>query len=133
MVSEPPDARPLGVSDDRAVELCRDWMVHLGASDTVVATGTARDVCDLFSRRYLVWVDNTRGNLESHKVLFAAAVASNDGRQPIIFKRGGIRLDAQRQADLHGVALFYYAPADGVLEGANTLGNELRASGLSDH
>ncbi|WP_370055985.1 hypothetical protein [Leifsonia sp. EB41] len=130
---EEPDARSLGVSDEEAVSLCRDWMLHLGALDTVVASGESRDICDLFSGRYLAWVDNTRGNLDGEKVMFAAGVASRDGRQPIIFKRGGIRLEAQRQADLHGVALFYYAPSDGVLEGANILGHQLRASHLSDH
>ena len=121
---------PLGVSDDGAIRLCRDWMLHLGAVDTVVATGSVRAVCDLFSRRYLAWVDNGRGNLGSDAVLHAAAVASGDGRQAMIFKRGGIRLDAQRQAEMRGVALFYYVPSDGVLEGANALGVHLRASGL---
>jgi hypothetical protein len=89
-----------------------------------------RDVCDLFSSRYLAWVDNGRANLESHVVLHAAQVASSDGRQAMIFKRGGIRGEAQQLADSYGVALFSYVPADGLLEGANPLGYQLRASGL---
>lgn len=130
MVIEEPEPMPLGVSDDGAVALCRHWMVHLGAADTVVASETVRAVCDLFSSRYLAWVDNGRGSLEVEAVLRAAEVASSDGRQPIIFKRGGIRGDAQSQADLRGVALFSYVPSDGLLEGANPLGFQLRASGL---
>lgn len=129
--ADAPGPMPLGVSDEGSIALCRAWMFHLGASDTVIASGQAREVCDLFSSCYLAWVDNQRGNLESQAVERAAMLASNDGRRPIIFKRGGIRLDAQRQADLRGVALFYYAPADGILEGANSLGHQLRASGLS--
>ena len=121
---------PLGVSDDGAIVLCRDWMVHLGAADTVVAAGPVRAVCDLFSSRYLGWVDNGRGSLEVEAVRRAAEVADKDGRQPMIFKRGGIRGDAQAQADLRGVALFSYVPSEGLLEGANPLGYQLRASGL---
>lgn len=131
MASEEPKPIPLGISADGAVVLCRDWMVHLGAIDTVVTSGPAQAVCDLFSSRYLAWVDNGRGSLEVDAVLRAASVASTDGRQPMIFKRGGIRGDAQAQADMRGVALFSYVPSDGLLEGANPLGYQLRASGLS--
>ena len=75
MAIDQPAPSPLGVSDDRAAALCRDWMVHLGAGDTVVASGTVRTVCDLFSSHYLAWVDNKRGNLESAMVMRAAMVA----------------------------------------------------------
>ena len=105
-------------------------MIYLGATDAVAASGATREICDLFSNRYLAWVDNKRGNLEGDLVARAVMVASDDGRQPIIFKRGGVRLEAQQQADLHGVALFYYVPSDGRLEGANPLGRQFRASGL---
>jgi len=105
--------------------------MHLGAADTLAASGAAQEVCDLFSRRYLAWVDNSRGNLDADAVVRASRVASIDGRQPIIFKRGGIRPDAQRQADALGVALLSYVAVDGLLEGANPLGYELRAAGLS--
>jgi hypothetical protein len=121
---------PLGVSDEGAVILCRDWMRHLGATDTIAAVGESRTVCDLFSSRYLAWVDNHRGNLEIDRVARAAYVALHDGRQPLIFKRGGIRLDARRRADLDGVALFSYVPSDAVLAGANPLGHDLRLHGL---
>lgn len=130
VATEEPLPMPLGVSDNQAVALCRDWMVHLGAADTVVASGSVRDTCDLFSSRYLAWVDNGRASLESNAVIHAARVASNDGRRAIIFKRGGIRGEAQQLADSYGVALFSYVPSDGLLEGANPLGYELRASGL---
>lgn len=129
--NDPPPAMPLGVSDAGAIQLCRDWMVHLGASDTVVASGSVRTVCDLFSRQYLAWVDNGRSNLEAAVVDHAVRVASSDGRQPMIFKRGGIRWEAQQLADSCGVALFSFVPSDGLLEGANPLGYQLRASGLS--
>lgn len=130
MSTDQPLIEPLGVSDDRAVILCRDWMVHLGAADTIVASGSVRSICDLFSSHYLAWVDNGRGNLEADTVLRAAGVASSDGRQAMIFKRGGIRGDAQQLADASSVALFSYVPSDGLLEGANPLGYQLRASGL---
>lgn len=130
VVTEEPEPRPLGVSDDGAVVLCCDWMVHLGAADAVVATGPTRTVCDLFSSRYVAWVDNRREALDLETVVRAAEVAARDGRQPMIFKRGGIRAEAQLFADSRGVALFAYVPSDGLLEGANPLGYQLRASGL---
>lgn len=118
------------MSDQGAILLCRDWMVHLGATDTVVAEGPAREVCDLFSRRYIAWVHNERGNLDVEPIQRAAEAAAADGRQPLIFKQGGVRPEAQRQADQCGVALFLYAPSDAVLEGANPLGSRLRYLGL---
>ena len=131
MNRDEPGPNPLGVSNEGAVRLCRQWMVHLGATDTVVASGPTRAVCDLFSSRYVAWVDNGREALGATAVLRAAEVASSDGRQAMIFKRGGIGGDAQRQADRRGVALFSYLPSDGILEGANPLGYQLRAAGLS--
>lgn len=131
MQTEMPAPRPSGVSLDGAIALCREWMVHLGAADTRVTIGPAREICDLFSGRYLAWVDNSRANLAEDLVIRASHVASSDGRQPIIFKRGGIRPDAQRRADELGVALFSYVAVDGLLEGANPLGYMLRATGLA--
>lgn len=129
MSMEPPPV-PLGVSDEQAVGLCRDWMVHLGAADTVQASGEARNACDLYSRRYLVWVSNRRGNLEEDPVVRASRVASSDGRQPLIFVRGGVFPEAQQQANVLGVALFSFKAVDGSLEGANELGRQLRLTGL---
>ena len=106
-------------------------MAHLGAVDATIASGRARDVCDIFSSHYLAWVDNSRASLDSEAVIRAARVAYSDGRRAIIFKRGGIRGDAQAQADSRGVALFSYVPSDGLLEGANPLGYQLRAAGLT--
>lgn len=105
-------------------------MVHLGASDTVVADVSTRAVCDLFSARYIAWVDNGRGNLDVAPVLRAAQVAAVDGRQAIVFKQGGVRPEAQRQADQLGVALLLYVPSDAVLEGGNSIGYRLRNLGL---
>lgn len=128
---EAPAPLPLGISDEGAIALCRDWMVYLGAVDTTVAYDSSKSVCDLFSSRYLAWVNNQRGSLELSEVRRAAQIAARDGRQPIIFKRGGIRLDAQRQANLDRIALFLYIPSDGILEGGNALGFQLRDLGLS--
>ncbi|WP_157696965.1 hypothetical protein [Leifsonia sp. 21MFCrub1.1] len=131
MSIEPPTPIPSGVSYEGAVELCRGWMAYLGATDTVIASAHVRQTCDLYSNRFIAWVDHHRGNLEPELVEHAARVSSVDGRRPLIFTRGGVLPDAQMRADALGVALFCYVAIDGSLEGANGLGYQLRDSGLS--
>ncbi|WP_271177212.1 hypothetical protein [Leifsonia poae] len=128
---EPPPPIPSGVSCDGAVELCRDWMRYLGATDAVVASGHVRETCDLYSSRFVAWVDHHRGNLEPDLVEHAALVSSADGRRALVFVRGGVFPAAKRRADALGVALFCYVAIDGSLEGANPLGFKLRADGLN--
>ncbi|GAA1440699.1 hypothetical protein GCM10009617_08220 [Leifsonia poae] len=50
-----PAPRPFGVSDEEAIELCREWMVYLGATDALAYEGASAamtlDVyADLFGR-----------------------------------------------------------------------------------
>lgn len=130
---EPPSPRPFGVSDDEAIGLCKEWMVYLGAWDTVVSGATARDSCVLYSSRYLAWVDNGRGNLDVVAVENAAALAATDGREPLIFLRGGVRPVAQERADALGVALLNYRERDRALDGRSRLGREIIATGLAGH
>jgi hypothetical protein len=128
---DPPPARPYGVSDEEAVELCRDWMIYLGAADTVAASGDARELCDLYSSSYVAWVHNERGNLEQDEVARAAHLSSADGRRALIFVRGGVLPDAQQLADKLGVAVFWFGATDGSLEGGSRIGFDVRASGLA--
>lgn len=123
--------RPFGVSDEEAVELCREWMIYLGAADSVVATGGTGEFCDLYSSRYLGWVDNGRGNLDVDAVEKAAAFAAADGRQPLIFLRGGVRPVAQERADVLEVALLNYRERDRALDGRSRLGRKIIATGLT--
>ena len=127
---EPPAPRPFGVSADEAVELCREWMIYLGAVDTVAAQDPARQLCDLYSSRYLAWVDNRRGNLDLDAVENAARLATSDGRQALIFVRGGVRPVAQQQADALGLAILWYHAVDATLAGASRAGLAVVASGL---
>lgn len=129
--TEAPRPMPYGASAGQAVLLCRNWMVYLGATDAVEAVGPVRVVCDLYSRRFIAWVDNGRGNLGQDLVRRAASVASEDGRRPLVFVRGGVPSEARQQADALGVALFWYASIDGRLEGVSALGSQFRASGLN--
>jgi len=126
-----PAPRPFGVSAAEAIELCREWMIFLGASDAVVAEGEVRQSCDLYSSRYLGWVDNGRGNLDVDAVEKAARLAKADGRLPLIFLRGGVRPVAQQKADALGVALLNYRARDSALDGRSQLGRELLVSGLA--
>ena len=105
-------------------------MIYLGAIDTVVATGSAGESCDLYSSRYLGWVDNGRGNLDVDAVDTAAALAASDGRRALIFVRGGVRPVAQQRADALGVGLLNYRARDSSLEGRSRVGRELLALGL---
>lgn len=122
---------PWGASDSEAAELCRDWMMFLGAGDAVVASAEARELCDTYSSRYLGWVDNRRGNLDVEAVERAASLAAADGREALIFVSGGVVPYARQRADILGVALLRYGARGGVLDGANTQGRQLRASGLT--
>ncbi|MEY9951661.1 hypothetical protein [Leifsonia sp. EB34] len=122
---------PMGVSGEQAIELCRRWMIHLGAVDAVSASGEVRRTCDIYSQRFVAWVDNHRGNLEPDLVDRAAQVSASDGRQALVFVRGGVLPEAQRRADAYGVALFCFIAMDGSLEGANSVGFTLRARGLA--
>jgi hypothetical protein len=106
-------------------------MVYLGAVDTVMASGEVRQMCDLYSARYLGWVDNRRGNLDVDVVERAADVAATDGRRPLIFVPGGVRPVARERADARGVALFWFDAQNATLTGGNLFGRELCASGLS--
>jgi hypothetical protein len=126
-----PAPRPFGVSDVEALELCREWMVFLGASDTVVSSGATRNSCDLYSSHYLGWVDNARGNLDVDTVERAATLAAADGRRALIFLRGGVRPVAQERADALGIALLNYRARDSALDGRSKLGREIVATGLA--
>jgi hypothetical protein len=132
VIGEAPLARPYGVSDEDAIVLCREWMVYLGATDTVAASDETRKLCDLYSSSYLAWVDNRRGNLDQGQVTLAANLSSTDGRRGLIFVRGGVLPEARQQADQLGVALLRYDARNGSLEGGNQAGFATRASGLGN-
>jgi hypothetical protein len=126
-----PEPKPWGASDDEAIELCREWMIYLGATDTVVASGEAIQACDLYSARLLAWVDNQRGNLDVAQVTRAASVSAADGRRGLIFVRHGVLPQAVDRADELGIAIFRFDPRGGTLDGGNLLGRELYATGLA--
>lgn len=130
MEHELPVPRPLGVSDEEAVELCREWMVYLGAADTRVAEPSTRNVCDLFGASFIGWVENARGNLDVDLVERAAATSTGDGRPALIFVPGGVFPEARERADALGVALLRFRANDGALDGVNGLGRHFRAAGL---
>lgn len=130
MSIEPPQPRPYGASNEEAIQLCRDWMIYLGAIDTVAASGAATRICDLYSARYLGWVDNSRGNLDVDVVERAASVAVADGRRALIFVAGGVRPIARQRADVLGVALLWFDAQSASLNGGNTCGRQLQGSGL---
>lgn len=129
--TEAPSPRPYGVSDEEAIQLCRDWMVFLGATDTVAASGPVSEVCNLYSSMYVGWVDNRRGNIDADVVQRAANVAAGDGRRPVVFVSGGMRPIAQDLAEALGVALLRYRSQDGALDGVNSFGRHLRAAGMA--
>ena len=126
-----PEPMRWGANDAEAVELCRRWMIYLGASDTVIATGEARRVCDLYSSRYLGWVDNHRGNLDVEFIERAASIAHPDGRQALIFVPGGVLPQARRRADDLGLAVLGFHSENATLDGVNSLGRCFRGSGLA--
>lgn len=121
---------PWGASRTEAIELCRQWMAFLGATDTVVALGDEGRVCDLYSAHFLAWVDNRQRNLDVEMVERVANVAAEDRRHPVIFVPGGVLPTAQDRADQLGVALLRFDARNGDLDGANFVGRRLRASGL---
>lgn len=127
-----PSPRPWGVSDEEAIELCREWMVHLGAIDARAAEVSAHHVCDLYSTYFLGWVENRRGNLDIDLVERAAATSAGDGRLPLLFVPGGVFPEARDRADALGVALLRFRPQDGALEGVNGLGRQARTVGLAN-
>lgn len=107
-------------------------MIYLGAVDAVVASGTTAKVCDLYSTRFLAWVENQPGNLEMERVTRAATVSTADGRPALIFVRHGVLPDARERADELRVAVFGFDPRGGTLDGVNLLARELNANGLSE-
>ncbi|QIZ99848.1 hypothetical protein [Leifsonia sp. PS1209] len=131
MERQPPEPKPRGASDNEAIELCREWMIYLGAADTVVAAGAAVQACELYSAGYLAWVDNQRGNLDMAQVTRAASVSAADGRRGLIFVRHGVLPQAVDRADELGIAIFRFDPHGGTLDGGNLLGRELCATGLA--
>lgn len=110
--------------------MCREWMVHLGATDTRVMDVPARHICDLYSNHFLGWVENNGGNLEVELVNRAAASSAVDGRSALLFVPGGVYPEARVQADALGVALLRFRARDGALEGVNVLGRRARTVGL---
>lgn len=125
-----PAPRPWGATGREAVELCREWMLYLGAVDALVADGPASEVCDLYSSRYLAWVTSRRGNLESDVVERAAASCAADGRQALVFIAGGVFPTVQDRADALAVGLLRFDARGGDLDGANRVGRDVVASGL---
>lgn len=131
MQVEQPKPLAWRASDEEAVDLCREWMVYLGALDVVAASEPAAQVCDLYSSRFLAWVDNRRANLGLDVVERAAAIAAGDGRCPLVFLSGGVLPEAQDRADAVGLALLRFDAQGGNLDGANRVGRQLRVSGLA--
>lgn len=128
MERQTPEPKRWGASDGEAIELCREWMMYLGAADTVVAYGTAVRVCDLYSSHYLAWVENKTGNLGIGAIEQAATVVAADGRRAWIFARRGVSPAARVRADELGIAIFGFDPQGGTLDGVNLLGRELFAA-----
>lgn len=106
-------------------------MVYLGAADSVAASGDVRQICDVYSREYLAWIDNRPQNLDARSVQRAARLCASDGRRGLIFVPGGVFPEAQDSAEALGVALLRFDPYGGDLDGANPLGRYLRTHGLS--
>lgn len=125
-----PAPRPWGVSDEEAIELCREWMVHLGATDARAVGPSPERVCDLYSTHFLGWVENRRGNLDVGLVERAATTSAGDGRSPLLFVPGGVYPEARDRADALGVALLRFRAQDGALDGVNELGRWARTAGL---
>lgn len=127
-----PAPRREGVSDVEAVELCRDWMVYLGAADTVVARGGVSRVCDLYSSRYVAFVDNGYDNIGQEIVDGASALAASDGRSAIIFHAGGCSPEASRVADAIGIPILTFDALNGAIEARNRVAARICRSGQLD-
>lgn len=121
----PPAPLRWRATDLEAVQLCREWMVYLGAPDAVSAEGESRGVCDIYSSRFLAWVSNQRGNLGLDLIEKAAAVAAADGRFPLVFASGGVLPEAQDRADAVGLAILRFDAQAGNLDGANLIGRRM--------
>jgi len=106
-------------------------MIYLGAADTVVASGTTVQACDLYSAGYLAWVENKRGNLGLEAVERAALIAAADGRRGLMFIRHGVLPQAVDRADYLGIAIFGFDPEGGTLDGVNLVGREWCTTGLA--
>lgn len=119
MNGDRPAPRPDGVSDEQAVDLCREWMVYLGECDTVAATGDVVSVCDLYSSRYVAFVSNARGNVGMPLGNRAVALVASDGRRGLVFHSGGSRPTAGEFADAKGIALIMFDPENGDIEARN--------------
>ncbi|MGN6127461.1 MAG: hypothetical protein ACTHON_12890 [Humibacter sp.] len=94
-------------------------MVYLGEGDTVIASGDAAAVCDLYSSRYVALVENRIGNIEVPLVQRAIALSASDGRRALVFHSGGCFGDAADLADAHGIALITYVALEGDIEARN--------------
>ena len=112
---------PVGSSQSAAVEFCREWMMYLGEADTVIATGAAAEICDLYSSRYVALVENRIGNIEVPLVQRAIALSASDGRRGLVFHSGGCFGDAAELSDAHGIALITYMSRAGDIAAANRL------------
>ena len=106
-------------------------MRYLGEVDAVVAIGELHQICDLYGSRYLGWVENGPGNIGLELVERAASLVTFDGRRGLIFVRRGVRPGAIDRADQLGIAIFGFDPRGGTLDGVNSLGRQLWATGLA--
>jgi hypothetical protein len=111
--------------------MCAQWMRYLGAADTMIADPAAVIPCDLFSSRYLGWVDNNRGNVGQELVDRAASVIRVDGRAGLIFFRSGFSPYARESATAFGIALLRFAPENAHINGHNEHGHNVVARGLA--
>lgn len=116
-----PAPRPDGVNDRDAVDLCREWMIYLGETDTVVSEGAAAATCDLYSSRYVALVDNRRGNIGLPLVNRATALVASDGRRGLIFHSGGCFPDAAVKAEYAGIAVITFDARNAEIEARNQL------------
>lgn len=129
---EKPAPRPRqGATDPEAIEMCAQWMRYLGAVDTVSADPSGSVPCDLYSSRYLGWVDNNRGNVGQELVDKVADVTRLDGRAGLIFFRSGFNPYAEDAATALGIALLRFTPENADIGGYNAHGREVIARGLA--
>jgi hypothetical protein len=96
-------------------------MVYLGEADIVAAVGDAAAICDLYSSRYVVLVDNHRGNIGMPLVERAAKLVASDGRAGVIFHSGGCLPDAAVYADRHGIPVIRFDARISWIEPRNEL------------
>ncbi|WP_460518575.1 hypothetical protein [Humibacter antri] len=96
-------------------------MIYLGEADTVVTSGAASAICDLYGSRYVALVDNRRGNIGLPIVERAAALVASDGRRGLIFHAGGCLPDAAMTAERQGIAVITFDARNGWIEPRNQL------------